>query len=531
MSVFTGSVHEFMSYAGLLSSVESHLEVDGGSALALVLELVVLAGENGVEDDAHHGGHGQTGEADGADVYGTLGAGGYAQAQHQDKGGDDHVAGVGKVHLVLNHVAHAHGGDHSVEHQGHAADSCGGHCGDQSGKLGAEAEDDCKQGGKTDDSGVIDLGQGQHTGVLTVGGVGRGAEEGGHGGSQAVAHEGAVEARLNQEVPFHGGGDGADIADVLHHGGYCQRYDGDAGGDQHTGVGAVHEQAKHGGVLMDGDAYPVGLGHGLGHSGPGGRVDDHAHQVGGHHAHQDGDDLYHALAPHVADDDRQDSHDGHQGVGAAVVNGGGGEDQADGYDDGSGDDGGEEAHDPVYTHALYNGGQDNVHKAGHGHSKAGIGQQLGFSVGSNGAVACQVGEGGAQEGGHHALGQQVEQQCAQACKQQGGGDVQPGEGGHQHGGSEHGEHVLKAQDEHLGCAKSAGVIDGTFVYSLFFSHFSYLSFYLVFSVLRPGRRSYGTAPKNGRKKCLALSGKTKILRPVILSGPSPMSDFAGLCVP
>src|SRR5699024_7230851 len=128
------------------------------------------------------------------------------------------------------------------------ADGGGGHCGDQGGGLGAEAEDYGKEGGQADDPGVVDLGQGQHAGVLAVGGVCRGPEERGKGGGQAVAHEGAVQSRLHQVVALHGGGDGAYVADVLHHGGYGQRYDGDAGGDEHAGIGAVHEQAEDRGV-------------------------------------------------------------------------------------------------------------------------------------------------------------------------------------------------------------------------------------------------------------------------------------------
>ena len=112
---------------------ESDLEVDGGRAFALLLEFVVLAGEDGIEDDAHDRGHSQAGQADGADLHGAGGAVGNAQGQHQDQGGDDHIAGVGKVHSVLHHVAHAHGRDHAVEHQGHTADGGGGHGGDEGG--------------------------------------------------------------------------------------------------------------------------------------------------------------------------------------------------------------------------------------------------------------------------------------------------------------------------------------------------------------------------------------------------------------
>ena len=46
----------------------------------------------------------------------------YTHLEHEDERGDDDVAGVGEVDLVLDDVAHADGGDHAVEHEGHAAD-------------------------------------------------------------------------------------------------------------------------------------------------------------------------------------------------------------------------------------------------------------------------------------------------------------------------------------------------------------------------------------------------------------------------
>ena len=78
--------------------------------------------------------------------------------------------------------------------------------------------------------GVIDAAQGQHAGVLAVGSVGRAAEHTGHGGGQAVAQQGAVQAGVFDEVLAGGGGDGGDVADVLHHGG-----DGDGRHDQDGG--------------------------------------------------------------------------------------------------------------------------------------------------------------------------------------------------------------------------------------------------------------------------------------------------------
>ena len=49
-----------------------------------------------------------------------------AQGADQDDGGNDQVAGVGEIDLVLNNVAHADGGDHAVQHKADAADDGGG---------------------------------------------------------------------------------------------------------------------------------------------------------------------------------------------------------------------------------------------------------------------------------------------------------------------------------------------------------------------------------------------------------------------
>ena len=83
-------------------------------ALGIDAELVVVAGEDGVEQDARQGGDGQAGERDGGAGHGEGDAAGEAQAAHQDDGGDDEVAGLGQVHVVLHDVAHADGGDHAV---------------------------------------------------------------------------------------------------------------------------------------------------------------------------------------------------------------------------------------------------------------------------------------------------------------------------------------------------------------------------------------------------------------------------------
>src|SRR5699024_10205528 len=115
-----------------------------------------------------------------------------------------------------------------------------------------------------------------------------------------------------------GGGDGAHIADVLHHGGQRQRHDGDGGGNQHGGVQVgPGKEAEDRVAPLEGQAEKVGL---L----DGGEVHiaaDGGNQIRGHHAQQDGDDLNHALAEDVGGDHDQDGDQGDPPVGAAVVDG------------------------------------------------------------------------------------------------------------------------------------------------------------------------------------------------------------------
>ena len=68
----------------------------------------------------------------------------------------------------------------------------------------------------------------------------------------------------------------------------------------------------------------------------------------------------------------------------------------------------------------------------------------------------------------------MEKQRTDAGKEQGGLDgqgqaVAPDQNGHQHGGPKHGEHVLKAQNQHLGQAQLPGVADGFIVVHFHFS--------------------------------------------------------------
>ncbi len=436
-------------------------------------ELVVLAGENGVEEDADDGGDGKAGQAHRAEAQGAGGTVLDAEGEHEDQRGDDDVAGVGEVDLVLNHVAHTDGGDHTVEHEADAADGRGGHGGNERGELRAEAQHDRKDGGDADDARVIDLGECKHAGVLAVGGVGRRAKQGGERRGKTVAHEGAVQAGVREIVALDGGGNGADIADVLHHGRDGERDDRDNGGDDKAAVGRA-DKGEDRGLPVDGDTDPVGGGDGGDNSLTGGGVNDHGENIGGDDAEKDGDDLDHAPAPHVADDDDNDGDDGDQKIRVAVVNGRGGERKADGDDDGPGHDGREKAHDLLEADALDDGGEDHIHEAGDRDGKAGVRQKLRLAVRGDGPVAREVREGRAEEGRDAALRDQVEEQRAEAGEEQRRGDVEPGQRGDKHGRAEHGEHVLQAEDEHLRRAECASVVN-RFVADGFLVHSIYLS--------------------------------------------------------
>ena len=249
----------------------------------------------------------------------------------------------------------------------------------------------------------------------------------------------------------NGGTDGSDVTDMLHHGRQRDGQDGEEGADELRA--AVDGEQAHG-ALMQRDAEPIGGGNGLevhrtGHEG---------HRIGHQNADQDGQDLDHALAPDVADDDRAQRHKGQQPVGLAVGDGGGGKDQADGDDDGARDHRREELHDAADAEGGDQQTDHQIQHAGESHARTGVGQHLGVDHGQVAVSVCQ-------HGGHDG----VEQQGAQTCAQQGGGNAQAGEQRHQNGGTEHGEHVLHAEDQHPARAQLARVVNALGVVD-FFTH-------------------------------------------------------------
>ena len=436
------------------------------------IKLVIIAGEDGVEQDAHDSGNGQAGQVDGDTTHseGQTAHRVEAQCADQDDSGNDQVAAVGKVHTVLDHIADTDRGDHSVQHKADAANDAGGDGVDDSLKLGAEAQDDGQHSGNTDDQRVVDLAQCQHAGVLAVGGVGGAAQQTSHGSGQTIAHQGAVQAGVIDIVVADGGADGGDIAHMLHHGSQCDGDDGEQSADELRA--AVNGEQTHG-LLMQGDAEPGRVGDLLEVHGTG----DQSHRVGHQHTDQDGQDLDHALTPDVADNNGTQGHKSQQPVGLAVGDGGGGQDQTNGDDDGACDHRREEFHNAADAKGGDEQADQQVQNAGQCHARAGVGQHFGIGNGQvavcvsqhggyNGKTA-QVGKRGTKEGRDLALGDKVEQQGAQTGTEQSGGNAQAGEQGHQHSCAEHGKHVLQAQDQHPSGAELPGIVNALGVIDLF----------------------------------------------------------------
>ena len=326
-------------------------QIGGLIALDAGTELVVVAGQDGVQDHARQSRDGQTGQGDISAAYGEGDAAGGAEAQTADEDhcGDNQVTGLGQVHLVFHHVADADGGDHTVEDEADAAHDSGGDGVDQCIKLGGEAQDNGVDGSQTDDPGIVNLAEGQHTGVFAVGGVGRAAEHTRHRGGQTVAQQGAVQTGILDEVLAGGGGDGGDVADVFHHGS-----DGDGGHDEDGGDVKLGDdellQAHKVGLTNLGEVH---------------LTEDQRNHIADHHTQQDRDDLDHALAPDVGHDDDHDGHQCQPPVRRGTGDGGAGQVQADQDDDRAGDDGREEAHDLLGAHQLEQQRQHQIQQACH----------------------------------------------------------------------------------------------------------------------------------------------------------------------
>src|SRR5208282_2904415 len=123
------------------------------------------------DDDGHQGGQGHALEFHGAQ--GDLGA---ADPHHEGDGGEDHVAGLGVVHLLLQDHADAGGGDDAEQQQEDPAHDRHRDAADQGADLADEGDGDGDDRGPADDPDAEHPGDGHDPDVLAVGGVGGGPD-------------------------------------------------------------------------------------------------------------------------------------------------------------------------------------------------------------------------------------------------------------------------------------------------------------------------------------------------------------------
>ena len=286
-----------------------------------------------------------------------------------------------------------------------------------------------------------------------------------------------MQSGVSNIVLTDGGGYRTDIADMLDHGRQGQRHDGEYCAQEHAGVNIHIEQVEYAVFPHDGQADNLGLRDLFRNSSAGGGVYEHGDEVGAEHAEEDGDDLGHALAPDVEADDDDDGRCGYDPVFVAVVDSRGGQDKADGNDDGACDYRGEELHDLFYAECLEQRRQDDIHKSCAGDAEACVNEEVVIIYGVTGCVctdgadrivAADEGKGRAEKCGNLALCQHVEQQSAEAGKQQRRCDIKSRKERNENGCAEHCEHVLKSENQHSGSAKGACVVHGSINHGFFF---------------------------------------------------------------
>ena len=213
-----------------------NLKVHTGCVGAFLLEVVILTGQNRIQQDTNERSGCKTGEADCAKGDGTCSGVVDTDGQHQDQGCDQNVAALGEINMGLNQVPDSDCGNHSVKDQRNAADCCGGHYLNDCCEFRAEGKhcrNDCCQ---TNDCRIKNLGQCQNTGVLTIGCVCRSSEQRSQCGCKTIAAQSSVKSGILDIVLSDGGGDGGNITDVLHHRSKRDRNNCNNGSKQQTAV-------------------------------------------------------------------------------------------------------------------------------------------------------------------------------------------------------------------------------------------------------------------------------------------------------
>ena len=224
-----------------------------------------------------------------------------------------------------------------------------------------------------------------------------------------------MQARLGDEVAVDRGANGRDVADVLDHGRERKRHDRNDSRDGKPRIEVAREREdrvlegdRQADPRSGGDAREVNF------------AERNGEQVGHEHAEQDRDNLHHAAAPDVRDDDDSDRHDSDKPVRRGVRDSGTREDKANRDDDRACDHGREELHHAKRAETAEQRGEHKVEQARARNTQAGIGQKLSLAVRCDSGIARDEGERRAKECRHLPLREEVEQKRAQAREQKRG---------------------------------------------------------------------------------------------------------------
>ena len=185
---------------------------------------------------------------------------------------------------------------------------------------------------------------------------------------------------------------------------------------------------------------------------------DDSNDVGNDQGDQNRNDLDHALAPGVADDDYENRNNAQHPVGEQVVNSGAGKVNTDEDDQRAADRRGEQLHNSLGTQNLDQDSENYIQTAS---SNYAAGRILFAVLGDNSLIHAQESKGGTQEYGNLALGDEVEPQGRNTSAEQGNGSgkahntlaIAVGQNGNQNGSAEHGEALLQAHDNGLAPAE------------------------------------------------------------------------------
>ena len=313
-------------------------------------------------------------------------------------------------------------------------------------QLADEGQADGPDGRPGHDRRVVGLRQGDSAGDLRIGGVGRPAEEGGHGGGDAVAQHGVLNAGVLHIVPAGDRADGDDIAEMLDGRGQRHR--------QHVENSLPAELRE--GEMRHGEPWRLDDGR---------EVDDlvtgHGHddggEVAGDRAGEDGNDAEDALALDGHQNGGQQRYGGEEDGGAVIhqlgrpvtrlangqIDGHRREDEADDHDDRAGDGARQKALQPAAALDAHHGGQGDIDQTGGGQPA-----QRGGKPPCLGGVddGRDEGEGRAQEDRHLAARDELKDERAQPCGEQRHGGIEPRQDGHQHQRAKGDEQHLPADE-------------------------------------------------------------------------------------